>query len=129
MANLLCDKEIDNSKYVAFTLNIKSYPSQLGTTTTNEWKEIFKTEEGLNFLVSETPNATNYKYFEVDGFPGVIRDYEDYLLGQRTYITNITVIVNWYFFQLSLNSLNKELRDKNKELLIQLSDSILFRFW
>ena len=51
------------------------------------------------------------------------------MIGKKTYITNITAIVNQYYFSLSLNSLNKELRDKNKNLLIQMSDSILFRFW
>ena len=73
---------------------------------------------------------SNYKYFKIDNYPGVILDsemeFEQLDLSVKIYMTQITVFVESYGFTIQLTSSSKSIKDENRRILYLMANSILF---
>ena len=103
---------------------------ELKDISTEEWNQYLKYEGGVKDIASALPNSSNYKFFVVDNYPGVISDAEMTIqrldLELTLYLTQITIFVDSYGFSLQLQSPVKRIRDENKGLLYKLANSIIF---
>lgn len=119
----------DNNKMVSFMILVKK-DIQIKSFSKEDWKQYLKNEGGVGDMVYGIPEASNFEYFVIDNYPGLIVDavYEGERLGLKfkLYMTQIMVFVESYAFTLQLQSPVKRIRDDNKRLLYQLANSIIF---
>ena len=119
----------DNNKMVSFMILVQTN-EELKDISTEEWNQYLKYEGGVKDIASALPNSSNYKFFVVDNYPGVISDAEMTIqrldLELTLYLTQITIFVDSYGFSLQLQSPVKRIRDENKGLLYKLANSIIF---
>ncbi len=119
----------DNNKMVSFMILVKK-DDFINSLSKDEWKQYLKNEGGVRDMVSAIPEASNFSYFVIDNYPGLIVDavYEAERLGFtfKLYMTQILVFVESHAFTLQLQSPVKSIRDDNKRLLYQLANSVIF---
>tara|TARA_B110001452_G_scaffold261672_1_gene260737 strand:+ start:475 stop:1038 length:564 start_codon:yes stop_codon:yes gene_type:complete len=119
----------DNSKYVAFMIIVKKMDEFSGVSRL-DWEQYLKHEGGVREMALAIPNASNYKFFKIDNYPGMILDaemeFEQLDFSVKIYMTQITVFVESYGFTFQLQSPSKSKRDENRRILYLMANSILF---
>ena len=124
-------KNIDDDM-VSFMILVYKQENEVKDITKEEWKQYLKDEDGVDEYASYIPGASNQEYFVIDNYPGVIIDVvqkvERLNLDMDMYMTQISVFVEEYSFQLQLISSNKTIKDNYKNLFYLFANSVIFPF-
>ena len=120
----------DNSKMVSFMINVRN-DEVFKQYSIEFWEEYLKSKEGVeDFLSGMMDNVSSYRYIVIDGYPGLIVDYETesrrLAFSFKLYSNSIYVIVDSHLLTLTLSSPNLKLKDENMLLLYKLANSIIF---
>tara|TARA_B100001059_G_C17734811_1_gene528248 strand:+ start:587 stop:1156 length:570 start_codon:yes stop_codon:yes gene_type:complete len=122
-------KNIDNDM-VSIMILVNKLENEIKDTTKEEWKQYLKYDGGIDELVSYFSGASNQQYFVVDNYPGFIIDrvhkVERLNLDMDIYMSQISVFVEEYSFQLQLVSTNKTIKDNYKNLFYLFANSVIF---
>lgn len=118
----------DNNKLVQFVILVYNLPEELIGVPTDEIKDYLKAggvKEVMNF-----EGASNPKYFVIDNFPGAICDTK--MTGERLNFTFTLygimthTFVDNHIYQMMIQSPNKDILEKNRNLFYSLSNSVVF---
>jgi hypothetical protein len=98
--------------------------------STEEWRKNLKDPLILKEIVSELPNPTNYKYYVLDNYPGLIVDAYDELerldITITMHMTQILAYVDSYLFMLQIVSNSQKSLNEHKGLLRDMANSVVF---
>lgn len=124
-------KNIDDDM-VSIMILVYKQENEIKDITKEEWRQYLKYEGGVDEYASNIPGASNQEYFVVDNYPGLVIDAVQKLerlnLAMDMYMTQISVFVEDYSFQLQLISSNKTIKNNYKNLFYLFANSVIFPF-